>query len=82
MVRDMRLYLHNSVDLIHGVPSAFMWINALLALIRMDKVRQTYKRENETDGECVKRRGELTRRTQVRWERLKGSDTWETKEYM
>jgi hypothetical protein len=35
-----------------------MGITALSAVIRMDKERQTYKQEDETDGECVKCKGE------------------------
>jgi hypothetical protein len=77
MGRDVRLYLDNSVDLILVGPSAFVGIIAVSAVIRMDKGRQTYKQEEGTDGECVKCRGEEPS-IQVRWERLKGSDTWET----
>jgi hypothetical protein len=50
--------LDNSVDLILVGPSAFMGITALSAVIRMDKERKTYKHEDETDGDCLKRRDE------------------------
>jgi len=48
----------NSVHLILVGPSDFMGITAVSAVIRMDKERQTFKHEEETDGECVKCRGE------------------------
>jgi len=52
------LYLENSVDLILAGPSVFTGISALSTVIKMNKERQTYKNEDETDGECVKCRGE------------------------
>ena len=56
--RDIRFYLDNSFELILVGVSAFIEITALSAVIRMDKERQTYKQEDETDGKCVKCKGE------------------------
>jgi hypothetical protein len=53
MGRNKPLYLDNSIDMILVVR-----ITALSAVMRMDKERQTYKHEDETDGEFLKRRGE------------------------